>query len=348
VERKIVSLPTHLITRSHSFLPSSALLTFPSTAACSQRSVLFISLLGFLLQNIVGVASEFFAYQIPSIQDYAFLGLACLLLVCIKLLYVNDSSASSSDAQDHALMVNRFAGFAYNVGQFCLLLSTTVLGSGLNLLTHSYLAATAALPGPAKNLVCGGLSTALLSTLFLQSLHVKRVPTDPSHRRWFVLAYSLQSVVLLAVSLITGLMCVGKNLGGLLEYLMNSDIELLAALSAATLLAVVMTWMDHAIEATLYESAEDARAFRTYPYGFWCCLKADDGSDDEDMEAANPSHLQPGAARTGVSSLSVLSPLLGESVTNLGRSGMGGGYDSLTYRMASRQSPSPLQSPVLR
>lgn len=263
------------------------------------------------------MASEFFAYQTPSITDYSFIGSACLLLFCIKLLYVDDSDTL---AEDHALLINRWAGFFFNLGQFCLLLSTTVLGSGLNLLTHSYLAATAALPGPAKNLVCGGLSMVLVSALFIKSMHLKRVPIDPHNRSLFMMAYSVQTIVLLAVSITTGIMCLGKNLGGMLEYLMNSDIQLLFALSGATLFVVMMSWMDEAIELTIYNSAEDARAFRTYTFGFWWCLHPT-VAPDVDIEAAQ----QIGRQSTR---LSVLSPLLGESVANMARSEWAG-YESL-------------------
>jgi hypothetical protein len=298
---------------------------FANSAACSKRGVLFILLLGFLLQSIVVVASEFFAYQTPSVTDYCYIGSSCLLLFCIKLLYVDDNDTL---AQDHALLVNRWAGFFFNLGQFCLLLSTTILGSGLNLLTHSYLAATAALPGPSKNLVCGGLSIVLLSTLFIKSMHVKRVPIDKSrhHRSLFMLAYSLQTITLLAVSLTAGIMCYGKNLGGVLDYLMDSDIQLLFALSGATLFVVMMSWLDEGLELSLYQSVEDARAFRTYPFGFWWCLKPN--LSDMDVEAAQtPSNSQ----STGVTRLTALSPLLGESVSNLARSELAG-YDSFNFR----------------
>ena len=142
-------------------LPSQLLL---SPAACSKRGVLFILLMGFLLQSLVVVASEFFEYQTPTLENYGFIGAACLLFFCIKLLYVDDSDTL---AEDHALLVNAAAGFFFHLGQFALLLSTTVMGSGLNLLAHDYLAATAALTGPAKAMVCGGFSAVLFSTLFI-------------------------------------------------------------------------------------------------------------------------------------------------------------------------------------
>lgn len=101
------------------------------------------------------VATEFFVYDNPDWYQCSFIGGTCFLLFCIKLLYCDDANTLASD---HALLVNRTAAAFFNIGQFALLLSTTILGSGLNLLTHSYLAATAALPGDAKALVCSGFA----------------------------------------------------------------------------------------------------------------------------------------------------------------------------------------------
>lgn len=124
-------------------------------AANSQRGVLFILLLGFLLQSVVVVATDFFKYDNPDFKQCSFIGGTCLLLFCIKLLYCDDANTLASD---HALLVNRTAAAFFNIGHFALLFSITILGSGLNLLTHSYLAATAALPGRTKNLVLNGFS----------------------------------------------------------------------------------------------------------------------------------------------------------------------------------------------
>lgn len=281
-------------------------------AACSMRGVLFILLLGFLLQSIVVVASEFFTYQTPTLEHYAFVGSACLMFFCIKLLYVDDSD---SLAEDHALLVNRWAGFFFNVGQFCLLLSTTVMGSGLNLLTHSYLAATSALPGPDKYLVCGGFSAVLLSIFLIKSMHLKRVPTNPRHQRLFVGAYIVQAMILLAVVGVTATMCYmgasnRSNGNGLLEYLLNSDIELLMTLSLAALVVVVMSWLDEGVELALYNSAEDSRSVRVQVFGFWsCCLRPDVSQADINLLAERAS-VSTNSSRL---SLSVLSPLLGDS-----------------------------------
>jgi hypothetical protein len=272
-------------------------------AACSKRGVLFILLLGFLLQSIVVVASEFFEYQTPTLEHYSFIGAACLMFFCIKLLYVEDADTL---AEDHALLVNRTAGFFFNVGQFCLLLSTTVMGSGLNLLTHSYLAATAALPDHAKNLVCGGFSAVLLSTFFIKSMHLKRVPTHPRNQALFVGAYVIQSVVLLVVVGVTAAMCFG-NVGetSFLGVVMQNDIQLLFSLSGAALFVVLMSWLDEGVELTLYKSAEDSREFRIHPFGFWWCLRTEVTQEEIDMDQSEQSTTR---------SLSVLSPLLGSSV----------------------------------
>lgn len=268
---------------------------------------MFILLLGFLLQSIVVVASEFFEYQAPTLEHYSFIGAACLMFFCIKLLYVDDSD---TQAQDHALLVNRYAAFCFNVGQFCLLLSTTVMGSGLNLLTHDYLAASAALPGPAKTLVTGGFSAVLLSTFFIKSMHLKRVPTDRRNQALFVGAYVIQGVVLLAVVGISAAMSFGfTREGGFLQYLMQTDIQLLFSLSGAALFVVVMSWLDEGVELTLYESAADSREFRVHPFGLWWCLKAE--VSDEDLNEMNES------GQTSSTRLSVLSPLLGSSMADL-------------------------------
>ena len=70
------------------------------------------------MQSIILVASPFFDYQTPSMEQFFFLGLPCFLLFCIKLLYVDDSF--SVDPKDHALLVNRAAGFFFH-GTFTLI-----------------------------------------------------------------------------------------------------------------------------------------------------------------------------------------------------------------------------------
>lgn len=258
--------------------------------------------MGFLLQSLVVVASEFFEYQTPTLEHYGFIGAACLLFFCIKLLYVDDSDTL---AEDHALLVNATTGFFFHVGQFALLLSTTVMGSGLDLLAHDYLAATAALTGPAKGMVCGGFSAVLFSTLFIRSMHVRRIPVDGHQKCLFITAFVLQTLVLLGVAVAAAAMSFGKVEGTFLSYLLRSDILLLFALAGAAFVVVAMSWLDEGVELILY-TAETSRLVRVHPFGFWCCLNskaapADDGENGtgEDSESAQ--------------AFSALTPLLGSS-----------------------------------
>lgn len=255
------------------------------------------------MQSIVVVASEFFEYDTPSRMQYCFIGACCLILFCIKLLYVEDADTL---AEDHALLVNRTAAFLFNVGHFCLLLSTTVMGSGLNLVTHEYLAATAALPSQAKNLVVGGFSAVVLSTFFIKSMHVKRVPADNSrHRRLFVAAYVTQAIVTLAVVAVTAAMCLGG--GGYLKTMEEDDTELVFILAALAVFLVALSWLDQGVELSLYETSLDSQEFRVEPFGIWsCCL--DQEVTDEELLSGIAAEDQSLSRR-----FSALSPLLGGS-----------------------------------
>lgn len=266
---------------------------------------MFILLLGFNLQSIVGVASPYFNYWDPSWDQYAFLFLACFLLFMIKLLYVDDTYSISP--QDHALLYNRAAGFFFHLGNFALLVATTVLGSGLNLLTHSFLAAAAALPSDAKNLVCGGFSAVILSIAFIKSMHIRRVPVNPKHERQFLIAYCTQFVGILGVAFITGRMCLlheSDSNAGFLALLMRNEIEMLAVLVMFALLLIVMSWLDEAVELRLYSDASEASEYRVQPFGFWACFKHEEPLQLEAMALE----------RNRATRLAQRSPLLGSSV----------------------------------
>lgn len=266
-----------------------------------------------MLQSVVVVATDFFEYATPTWEQYAFIGAACLLLFCIKLLYVDDSSTL---AADHALLVNRTAALFFNLGQFALLFSTTIMGSGLNLLTHSYLASAAALPGNSKALVCGGFSAVLISTLFIKSMHLKRVPVAGQQKALFIGAYVMQTLATIVVSTIVLLMSLGQ--GGYLQVLMQNDVELMWVLTGFALFLVVLSWLDEGLELAL-QGDESSNAYLVHPFGFWWCLKP-----EVDMETIlAEENAQP--ARSG--RLSALSPLLGESVANM-RPSLLQGYDS--------------------
>lgn len=255
-------------------------------AACSKRGVLFILLLGFILQSIVIVASPFFDYQMPSSEQYVFLGLVCLLLFCIKLLYVDDSF--SVDPSDHALLVSRAAGFFFHLGQLALLLSTTVLGAGLNLLTHSYLAATSALPDNAKSLVCGGFAGVIFSIGFIKSMHLRRVPLNQVHRQLFYAAYGTQILVLLGVVYTTVSMSVGRFVG----QVMTNELQMLGVLCGLALFLLLISWLDGVVELNIYGEG-DAREFRVHPFGLWTCLKPGDPQPPLSLDTKRLSHLSP-------------------------------------------------------
>lgn len=259
-----------------------------------------------MLQSIVVVATDFFEYEAPSLEEYSFIGASCLLLFCIKLLYVDDSNVLASD---HALLVNRAAGLFFNLGQFGLLFSTTVMGSGMTLLTHSYLAAAAALPGSAKALVCGGFGGVLLSTAFIKSMHLKRIPQAGSQKAIFIAAYVVQLVATICVAGVTFAMCFGQ--GGYFQVLMQNDVQLMWILSGFAVFLVALSMLDEGLELALQDGEDNL----VHPFGFWCCcLHPEIDMDDTLMEGASNS-----IAKSGNSGgrLSELSPLLGESMANL-------------------------------
>ena len=230
------------------------------------------------------VASPFFDYQMPNAEQYIFLGLVCFLLFCIKLLYVDDSF--SVDPADHALLVSRKAGLFFHLGQLGLLLSTTILGAGLNLLTHSYLAAASALPDNAKVLVCRGFAGVIMSIGFIKSMHLRRVPLNPVHRQLFYAAYGTQVVVLVAVVYATISMSMNPFFGTLNEF------EMLACLCALALFLLIISWLDEAVELNIYGEA-DAREFRVHPFGLWTCLKPGDPKPALISDKKKLSHLSP-------------------------------------------------------
>ena len=207
------------------------------------------------------------------------------------------------------------------------------MGSGLNLLTHSYLAAAAALPDHAKNMVCGGFAMTILSTMFIKSMHLKRVPVDPSHRALFIGAYVVQTFTSAVIVAVAGAMCFGH--GGYLRVLMSEDVQLLWTLSAFAVLLVILGWLDEGLELTLTgQKGEEGNQgdYLVHPFGFWWCLTPEVTMDEfedtqQDVEAS------PGR-KGSHPRLSALSPLLGESIANMKDLG----YDStdMSFRTSAR------------
>jgi len=256
------------------------------TAATTKRGVLFILLLGFSLQSLVTTASPFFDYSnSPTSNDYLFIGAACLLLFCIKLLYC-DEFANTNNPRDHALLVNWIAGLFFDIGEVILLISTTILGGGLDLLMHSYLAATAALPSDQpKELICLGFGGTILSIAFIKSLSVIRVPTDRTHRKIFFFSHAIQVLVILASAFVSFSIAESDNVFVLLQL---SDMELLCSITCLALLLLVITWIDKAIELSLIGS-DEVSSYRVHPFGFWWCLRSEADKNEDLFAGRHPS-----------------------------------------------------------
>jgi len=237
--------------------------------ASSRRGVLFTLLLGFLLQSVVVAASPFFAYQSPTVREYAFIGAQGAMLYCIKLFYSDDAPKL---ARDHALLVNRPSAFLFKVGHFTLLFSTTVLGSGLDSITHSYFAATAALPRDAKRMVCGGFAMVVLSIFLIKSMHMKRIPRRQKY--YFMGAFCLQTIVNLTVVLVSGSMCVDPKSYFGRVVVPQDELTLVVGLLIVAFVLVLLSWLDEMIELALYNDDDDEDASQqavllVHPFELW-------------------------------------------------------------------------------
>ena len=260
------------------------------------------------------MASPFFEYQSPSAEQYGFLGACGLMLYCIKLLYENDAPKL---ARDHALLVNQASAFLFNVGHFSLLLGTTVLGSGLDLLTHSYLAATTALPHNAREMVCGGYAAVMFSIFFIKAMHLKRIPAFGTPRYIFLATIFVQGVVYLVVVFLAVSLCLGAQFFGVL---LQDGITLMIGLAGVTFFMVLLSWTDEAVELAL-GSDDDSNQLLVHPFGFWWCVAPEEDPEEEPEE--DPAQL----VAKGRSVLSSMSPLLG-SVANMQMSART--YDALS------------------
>jgi len=243
--------------------------------ACSKRGVLFIVLLGFTLQSVILCASPFFDHGTPSILQYFFIGCACLLLFCIKMLYVTE--AQDINVEDHLLIVSRKAAFFFQCTQFLLLFSTTIMGAGLSLITDSYLSAVASLPVTAKNFVCGGFAAVVTSVLLIKSIRARQVPINPNHQRIFHISYALQTLVHLVVIFFAFWMCIDRH--SRLSFLMISEIELLTVLSISSVFLVFISNLDETISQALYGDDTSENEFVIQRFGIWSSFIQTDDDD---------------------------------------------------------------------
>lgn len=109
-------------------------------------------------------------------------------------------------------------------------------------------------------------------------MHIRRVPINASHEKMFIIAYALQTIVHLAIIVLVFCMCFVRN--NALEFLMTNEVELLLVLSGSALLLVIISWLDEAIELSLYGES-NVRNFTVRPFGIWTCLKPEDYFDDD-------------------------------------------------------------------
>jgi len=111
---------------------------------------------------------------------------------------------------------------------------------------------------------------------------------------------------------------------------------MLAVLSGFAFLLVVMSWLDEAVELSIYGDSEDAREFRVHPFGIWFCFTP----EEPDLAELAREGSGAGGPNSAESRLAALSPLLGSSVTNLGYSSLDLYQDDGNGSSRSPSSPS--------
>ena len=74
----------------------------------------------------------------------------------------------------------------------------------------SHMAAVTALPANCKMLICGGFTGVILSIGLIKSMHLRRVPLNPSHRQLLYAAYTIQVIALLTVAYATASMSINR------------------------------------------------------------------------------------------------------------------------------------------
>jgi len=242
-------------------------------AAKHKRTQLSSLLVGVVLQNIMAFASAFFHNEKPDSQQYCFLGGICLLLISILLLIRADDTCSNlSNPWDHALLVSRTTAFLFYLGNFSLFFSMVVLGAGLDRLIRNYLSFATLGLSSIQFLVCEGFLGVVLSVTFIKSLHIRTVPVDTSGKQMLRLAHFIFTTVTAVIAVIVATFCF-SDLEPLVKF-GQSDIKLVFALAGASLILVIMSFIDEAIVLALYrESRTNSNGkmylYRIHPLCFW-------------------------------------------------------------------------------
>ena len=163
----------------------------------------------------------------------------------------------------------------------------------------------------------------LLSTIFIKSMHLKRVPIEPTQRALFIGAYAIQGLATFAVAGFAFLLSYSQ--GGYLKVLLQNDVELIWVLSGFAVLLVLLSWLDEGLELALQDSGNDGKesgknSFLVSPFGFWWCLHPEVTPEEilaEEVATTTAMSTSLSASKRGKNSgprLSEFSPLLGESV----------------------------------
>lgn len=150
-------------------------------------------------------------------------------------------------------------------------------------------------------------------------MHLKRVPIDPTHRALFVGAYLIQTLATIAVAAFAFYLPYSHH--PYLQLLLQSDVELMWALSGLAALLVLLSWIDEGLELALQESAKETdkgSSFLESPFGFWWCLHPEMTPEEilAEEAALSRNSLSRGGKNSGPR-LSEFSPLLGESVVQM-------------------------------
>ena len=168
----------------------------------------------------------------------------------------------------------------------------------------------------------------LLSTMFIKSMHLKRVPVDPAQRILFVGAYVIQALATIAVAGTAFLLSFGQ--GGYLQILLQNDVQLMWVLSGFAVLLVILSLLDEGLELALQSDGDGdgnengQSAFLVAPFGFWWCLHPE--VTPEEIMAEEAATAEALSNITSIADirrsssrlrLSEFSPLLGESVANM-------------------------------
>ena len=150
-------------------------------------------------------------------------------------------------------------------------------------------------------------------------MHLRRFPVDGHARALFLVAYVAQFVTTILIVAMTAMMCSQESY---LMALTQDESTTMYVLSIMALFLVFVSWLDEAVELSLYKSAEDADQYMVNPFGLWWCLKPE--LNEEETVAANDSEDR---------RLSALSPLLGASIADIKLSNRHFGYDSISDEM---------------